>query len=390
MTMAPADEHAASERRARDQAEPNGAWAQSAKLAFRFLFLAVAVTAIGWGVSNVRQVPPDSRAVVLRFGNIVRQQGAGLLIAWPRPIEEVVLLPSADRQIEFKINRFEGNASFGGGRTVMGSVPFGGQDSNGNQTDDLSVTIDSFRGFNMIEDPRQNAGFLLTGDSSVVHLQATLFYQITDPAAYLIAADHVAPALERLFVASAVSVCASRDLDTILVARPEASDTGNDNSRSSREQLRADLMNAVNQRLQNLMEQGVGLGITVSRVDLVPAIPSGAKSAFDLVLIATQWAERDIAQARTDAETTAQKANRESDRIITDATAQAEEVVTQAKTRTAAIAALAEQTPGLSGQMLINRIYYDRVGALLKKAGGVDTVDHDGTSHLILPGPVQK
>jgi hypothetical protein len=27
---------------------------------------------------------------------------------------------------------------------------------------------------------------------------------------------------------------------------------------------------------------------------------------------------------------------------------------------------------------------------LLKKAGGVDTVDHDGSSHLILPGPVQK
>ena len=34
------------------------------------------------------------------------------------------------------------------------------------------------------------------------------------------------------------------------------------------------------------------------------------------------------------------------------------------------IAALADQTPGLSGQMLLNRLYYDRVGALLKKAGG--------------------
>ena len=199
----------------------------------------------------------------------------------------------------------------------------------------------------------------------------------------------MAPALERLFVASAVSVCAGRDLDTILVARPEATNAGDD-ARSSREQLRADLMNAVNRRLQSLAEQGAGLGITVSRVDLVPAIPSGAKSAFDLVLISMQWAERDIAQARTDAETTAQRANRESDRIITDATAKAEEVVTEAKTRTASIAALAQQAPGLSGSMLINRLYYDRVGALLKKAGSVDTVDRDGTSRLILPGPVQK
>ena len=374
----------------RDQAEPQGVWAQSAKIAFRFLFLSVAVIAIGWGVSNIRQVPPDSHALVLRFGEVVRQQGAGLLLAWPRPIEEVVLLPSADRQIEFKIGRFEGNASFGGGRTVLGSVPFGGQqDQAPSPADDLSVTIDAFRGFNMSDNPRENAGFLLTGDNSVVHLQATLFYQISDPVAYLVASDHVAPALERLFVASAVTVCAGRDLDTILVARPEATNTGDD-ARSSREQLRVDLMNAVNLRLETLAQQSAGLGITVSRVDLVPAIPSGAKSAFDLVLIATQWAERDIAQARTDAETTTQRANRESDRIVTEATAKAEEVVTDAKARTAAIAALAQQAPGLSGSMLVNRIYYDRVGALLKKAGSVDSVDRDGTSHLILPGPVQK
>src|SRR6185312_15997377 len=130
--------------------------------------------------------------------------------------------------------------------TGLGSVPFGGQaDQTPSAADDLSVTIDAFRGCTMSENPRENAGFLLTGDHSVVHLQATLFYQISDPVAYLVAADLVAPALERLFVASAVSVCAGRDLDTILVARPEAANAADD-ARSSREQLRADLMNAVN------------------------------------------------------------------------------------------------------------------------------------------------
>ena len=71
----------------KDGAEPAGAWAQSAKLAFRFLFLAVCLAALGWSVSNFRQVPPESRAIVYRFGSIVRQQGAGLLMSWPRPIE---------------------------------------------------------------------------------------------------------------------------------------------------------------------------------------------------------------------------------------------------------------------------------------------------------------
>ena len=47
-------------------------------------------------------------------------------------------------------------------------------------------------------------------------------------------------------------------------------------------------------------------------------------------------------------------------------------------------------SPGLSGQMLINRIYYDRVGPLLAKAARVDTIDKNGGINLILPGPVPK
>lgn len=368
-----------------DRTEPEGAWAQSAKIAFRFLFIAVAVIAAGWAVSNIRQVPPDSRAIILRFGSVVRQQGAGLLIAWPRPIEEVVMLPSADRQIEFEIDRFDSGGRFNIGAAAASAVPLGQAARSA-----ATSKIDEFQGYALSDDPRQNTGFLLTGDSSIVHLQATLFYQISDPVSYLIAADHVAPALQRLFIASAVSVCAGRDLDTILVARPETSDNAADTLRPTREQLRTDLVNAVNRRLQDLTDQGVGLGITVSRVDLVPAIPSGAKSAFDRVLIATQAAEEDIADARTEAEVIAQRANSQSDRIHTEATARAEEQVTEAKTRTAAITALLQPSPGLSKQMLVNRIYYDRVGALLQKAGQVDTIDSEGASHVILPGPAQK
>jgi regulator of protease activity HflC (stomatin/prohibitin superfamily) len=160
---------------AKEGAEPAGAWAQSAKLAFRFLFLVVCLAALGWSVSNFRQVPPESRAIIYRFGSIVRQQGAGLLMAWPRPIEQVVLLPSEDRQIEFQIDQFEPDSAVGGD-------------------------------FMISDYARENTAFLLTGDASVVHLQAALLYQIIDPAAYILAAEHVGPALKRLFVASAGAV----------------------------------------------------------------------------------------------------------------------------------------------------------------------------------------
>jgi regulator of protease activity HflC (stomatin/prohibitin superfamily) len=341
-----------------DAAEPQGPLAQAAQLAFRFFFLAVCVAAIGWSLSNFRQVPPDSRAVVFRFGDIARQQDAGLLMAWPEPIERVLLLPSADRQIEFKIRQFEPGPA---GR-------------------DYSISYD----------PRLNAAFLLTGDTSVVHLEGTLLYQIVDPAAYALSMDHVGPALERLFVASAVSVCARRDLDAILVARPELGANAGAAARAGREQLRADLMTAINGRLDDLVRQGAGLGIAVSRVDLAAAIPSGAKSAFDYVLIVSQQAETDVAQARTSATTVALQANQDRDRLLADAAAKAEERLTEARRRTAAVNALTRGASGVSGQMLINRIYYDRVGPLLSGAARVDTIDKEGGINLMLPGPVRQ
>ena len=55
-----------------------------------------------------------------------------------------------------------------------------------------------------------------------------------------------------------------------------------------------------------------------------------------------------------------------------------------AQARTAAIAALAQDTPGLSGRTLLNRLYYDRIGRLLSKAGKVDTIDARGGVPLML------
>jgi regulator of protease activity HflC (stomatin/prohibitin superfamily) len=335
-----------------------GPWGQAVALSFRFLLLGAIVIAIGWLVSNIRQVPSDSQAVVVRLGAVSRIQGPGLLLAWPKPIEEVVLVPASARQIQLPIARFL-------------------------DSEKESYLTSSF-GFTPSDTARLNSGFVLTGDSSVVHLVAQVFYQITDPQAYMIAADHVAPALQRLFIASTVDALASRDLDTILVARPEIASRNDEAAR--RERLRSDLMNAVNRRLQDLSEKGVGLGITVSRVDLVPSIPSGAKSAFDDVLVVTQEAEQGIAGAHTEAELTMQQANQSKDRITADATAAAQEAVSNATVATASIAALATGEPGMSHAMQASRLYYDRIGPILKRAGHLEVVMKDGTTRLLLPG----
>jgi regulator of protease activity HflC (stomatin/prohibitin superfamily) len=335
-----------------------GHWGQAVALSFRFLLVGAAAVAVGWLVSNIRQVPPDSQAVVLRLGAVARVQGPGLLIAWPKPIEQVVLVPASARQIQFAIGRF-----------AEGQAP---------------TSVTDVYGYELSETPRLNSGFLLSGDSSVVHLEARVFYQITDAQSYMIATDHIAPALQRIFITSAVDTIAARDLDTILVARPEIASRGHEAMR--REQLRADLMNAVNRRLENLDQQGAGLGIRLSRVDLVPSIPMGAKEAFDSVLVVTQQSEADIANSRTLSEIETQSANRSRDRIQTDATAKAEETVSTAKVATASITALAANTQNMSHATLMSRLYYDRIGPIIKRAGHLKLLSPDGTTRLIIPG----
>jgi regulator of protease activity HflC (stomatin/prohibitin superfamily) len=346
----------------KEDREPDGPWAQAAELSFRALFVLVFVLAAGWAVSNCRQVPADSRALVMRFGTVVREAGAGLLLAMPQPFEHVIILPSKDRQIEFKMAAFQSAQN-----------PF-------------NPTTVAFVGVS--DSPRQNTGMLLTGDMSVVHFDATLFYQITDANTYVLSSAHVAPALARLFAATAVAVSARRDLDTMLVARPERTGAS-DAARAGRESLRGELMSEVNRRLADLASQGAGLGVSVSRVDLVPSIPAEAKDAFDAVLYALQAAETVTATARTEAENIAQKANQDRDRMLTDAQAAAEERLTQAKTRTAAISALAQGAPGLSADMVSRQLYQEQIGKVLGQAGKVFATDGAGGARIFVPGGTQ-
>jgi len=68
--------------------------AETLTWSFRLLFALVAALAGMWLVRGIQRVPPENRAVVMRFGQVVRTAGPGLLLTWPSPIDSVVLLPS--------------------------------------------------------------------------------------------------------------------------------------------------------------------------------------------------------------------------------------------------------------------------------------------------------
>ena len=334
-------------------------WQQAGRLAFLGLYAVTVFAAVAWGFSNVRQIDPQNRAVVLRMGALDRIQNAGLLWAWPKPFEQVVIVPAADRVSERRIeNLLRSDVALQADRKASFATP--------------------------VSDALAGSGYLLTGDAGVVQLDVRVFYNVTEPYAFVLQGEHVLPALDRLVTRSAVALTAARDLDTILVARPEL--IGSDSQAAERrERLRGDLVQGINQQLASLSATGQGIGLQVVRVDVQSSLPGPAVNAFNAVLTASQQADKAVANARTDAEKLTQTATQQADRLVQVAHAQASERLANAQAQTATVASLAQvKDPGL-----LLRLYRERLPKILGQASSVTTVDPKDDSRLIIQGAEQ-
>ncbi|MBP3866169.1 MAG: protease modulator HflK [Pseudomonas sp.] len=338
-------------------------WQQAGRLAFLGLYAVTVFAAVAWGFSNVRQIDPQNRAVVLRMGALDRIQNAGLLWAWPKPFEKVVIVPAADRVSERRIeNLLRSDVALQADRKASFATP--------------------------VSDALAGSGYLLTGDAGVVQLDVRVFYNVTEPYAFVLQGEHVLPALDRLVTRSAVALSAARDLDTILVARPEL--IGSDSQAAERrERLRGDLVQGINQQLASLSATGQGIGLQVVRVDVQSSLPGPAVNAFNAVLTASQHAEQAVAAARNEAAKVTQSATQQADRSVEQAQAQASERLAKAQADTSTIINLAkvQQAGNDSGLML--RLYRERMPRILGQAGSVTSVDPNDDSRLIIQGAEQ-
>jgi membrane protease subunit HflK len=342
---------------------PPGPIAQSVAIGFRTVYVAGLLLLILWLTGNVREIASDSQVVVMRFGRIVRAQEAGLLVAWPRPIEQTQLLPGPERLLTQEVAT-QPPAS----EVAQGLVgPFG-----------ISQGIP------------QNVSAYLTGDGNVVLLNATLIYRITDPISYALAQSHVAPALDRLFRATTVHVTAARNLNDFLVVQTTDTEGGAPTPQALSGEVRSALTQTMNARLHELADGGAALGVEIERIDMTAWLPPQAKSAFDAVLIATQTADRGVAIARTEAERRRQEASRLRDQLLADAQARALEFTSSASVNTAAILALEhEVTPATRGSLLL-REYRAKVADIMNKVGSATLVDPQGGARVLLPGKTDK
>jgi regulator of protease activity HflC (stomatin/prohibitin superfamily) len=335
------------------------------------VYLAAGLLVILWLIGNIRQIAPDSQAVVRRFGSIVRTQQSGLLLAWPRPIEDVQILPGPQQQLSQDVGALEPP-------TQQSQALIGPSAGGGGLPADESA--------------------YLTGDGNIVLLSATLIYRIDDPIAYALSQRHVTAALQRLFRASAVYATAGRDLNQFLVVnRPGtvssitasaggATSAGAASVTAARAEVRDRLLEDINDRLQALTRAGASLGVHIERVDMTAWLPPQAKSAFDEVLVAALSADREVADARTDAERRRQGAAQLSEQLIASAQALALELVSNAAVNTAGVVALErEETPMTRSSLLLQQ-YRSRVSDIMRRVGVVTLVDPKSGARFVMAG----
>jgi regulator of protease activity HflC (stomatin/prohibitin superfamily) len=334
------------------------------------VYLAAGLLVLLWLSGNIREIAPDSQAVVRRFGSIVRTQEAGLLLAWPRPIEGVQILPGPQQQLSLDVGTLEPP-------TQRSQALIGPSAGAGGLPADESA--------------------YLTGDGNVVLLSATLIYRIDDPIAYALSQRHVPAALQRIFRASAVYVTAGRDLNQFLVVNnPVSSITTTGGGATSgaaggrvtalRAEVRDRLLENINDRLQALAGAGASLGVHIERVDMTPWLPPQAKSAFDEVLVAAQSADREVADARTDAERRRQGAAQLSEQLVASAQARAQELVSDAGVNTAGIVALEREETPMTRSSLLLQDYRSRVAQVMKRVAAVTLVDPKSGARFVMPG----
>lgn len=338
-------------------APPPGAIVQSATIGFRVIYMVTLLLSVLWLGSNFRIISSDDQAVVLRFGRVVREQKAGLLLAWPRPIEEVRLLPGPARQLS---------------KQVAGLSPLEGIEEASAAPGDSTMPA--------------SATPYLTGDGKVLLLDATLNYRITDPVAFVLSQDHVAPAMDRIFRAAAVRVTAGQGLNDFLVAQ-SAEDANTEQSiDAARARARELLLNEVNRRLHDLTAENAGLGIEVDRIDLTAWLPPKAKLVFDSVLTAGQKADQAVAAANTAAELRRQGAQREADRLVSAAQAAGTEQIVAATVNTTSILAI-ERAPKFARLGLMQQLYRNGIGDVLSKARSVVVIDPQSGRRTVMALP---
>jgi membrane protease subunit HflK len=234
------------------------ALSEALRSSFFIIQIIMVLLVVMFFASGFFTVKEQNKAIILRMGRPVGQ-GEGVLLgpgahfAFPRPIDEVTNVPFSSSQRAYSsVGWYQSIAQFVQNAPPPQSMP------------------------NL--DPASSVSYMLTADTNIIHLIASVTYRITEPIAFYFdfanAAGFVTNDLDNalLFAASHFTV------DDILSKR------------------RDDFRVAVETRLRDLVEQQ-DLGITVDSVTPGSSPPLALKSDFDKVVGASAEHDTTLSKA---------------------------------------------------------------------------------------------
>ena len=310
-----------------------GGSAPPPRIPFGLIGTGFVVLLLAWGVmSTYYTVQPEERAVVKRFGKVVKIADPGLHFKIPFGIDDVQLV-ATERVLKQEF----------GFRTAGSSD--GRTDYSGRDFPDESL--------------------MLSGDLNVIDVEWVVQYRIADPMKYLYAMREPTGTL--------------RDIAESVMRRAVGNRLGSEVLTTAR----VDISNTARDEIQAAMaryDNGIHV-VTVELQDVVP--PAAVQPAFNEVNEARQERERMINEATKRANSEIPRARGEANRAIAEAEGYATERVNGALGETARFRSILAEYRG-APDVTRSRMYLEAIDEVLPRIGSVVVVQKGQMSPLPL------
>lgn len=213
----------------------------------------------------------------------------------------------------------------------------------------------------------ENTGYLITGDENILHIDATLKYKISDPVEYALYNRNPEESINGI-VSGAMSSCAANiGVDGLLT--------------DQKEEYAAQVIAAS----QRIIDE-TSLGVTILSLEFKSIMPPDAlKYHFDQVNAAAVEKETMIQQANQYREKVVPEAKATADKLVSDAQVRQHDLLNRANDRVAEFYGLYEEY-NRNKAVVYERVFREKVTKIFNQMGGKIVVPEGGaTPRVFLP-----
>lgn len=286
-----------------------------------------------WGtLSSFYTVQPEERAVVKRFGAVIKTADPGLHFKLPFGVDQVQLVKTE--------------------RVLKQEFGFRTQNVEGDRTE-------------YSQEDHPDESLMLSGDLNIIDVEWVVQYRISDPMKFLYHQRNPEGTL--------------RDISESVMRRAVGNRLGSDVLTTAR----VEISNSVRDEIQTAMEKydnGIRV-VTVELQDVVP--PAAVQPAFNEVNESRQERERMINEATKQANQEIPRAKGEANRLIAEAEGYAIERVNQARGETVRFSSILAEYRA-SPEVTRTRMYLETLNKVLPNVGAVYVVQDGQTGPIPL------